>query len=112
MVTYQALVKGISTFIDKEILTKLSGTSKMLMGIGAGVAIKRSENIYEVLKNNSIMKMLGIIDQQGNIDIDILYEELKKQVEKEEIMLDIPVIGLLKLNAGDVDKLIYYIKNN
>lgn len=112
MVTYQAVVKGISNFIDNEILKKLSGTSKMLMGVGMGVALKRSENIFNVLKNNSIIKILGIIDEQGNIDVEVLHDELKKQVEKEEITIDVPAIGILKLNAADVDKLFYYIKNN
>ena len=112
MVTYEQVITGLSKFIDSEIISQLTGNSKILLGIGAGVALKKGESIYNSLKNNSIIKMLDIIDEEGHIDIETLYAEAKKQVQKEVIRLEIPMVGTLKLNDEDIEKLYGYIKNS
>ena len=112
MVTYEQVIDGISKFVDSEIISQLTGNSKVLLGIGAGVALKKGESIYKNLKNNSIIKMLDIIDEEGHIDIETLYQEVKKQAQKEIIRLEIPMLGTLKLNDEDIEKLYGYIKNS
>ena len=112
MVKYEQVINGLTKFIDNEIISQLSGNQKILLGIGTGVALRKGENIYNGLKNNSMIKMLEIIDEQGNIDIETLYEESKKQATKEVIRVDIPMIGTLKLNEEDIEKLYGYIKNS
>ena len=64
------------------------------------------------MKNNSIIKLLDIIDEEGHIDIETLYQEVKKQAQKEIIRLEIPMLGTLKLNDEDIEKLYGYIKNS
>ena len=105
MVTYEQLVNGLTKFIDSEIVNQLTGNQKILLGIGSGVALRKSENIFNALKNNNIIKMLDIVNEEGHIDIETLYQETKKQVKKEVIRLDIPMIGMLKLNEDDIEKL-------
>lgn len=111
MVSYEQVINGLTKFIDSEIINQLTGNQKILLGIGTGVALRKIENIYNALKNNPMIKMLGIITDDG-IDIETLYEEAKKQAMKEVIRLDIPMIGTLKLNEEDVVKLYNYIKNS
>ena len=111
MVTYEQVINGLTKFIDNEIISQLSGNQKILLGIGAGVALRKGENLYNGLKNNSMIKMLGIINED-KIDIETLYEEAKKQATKEVIRVEIPMIGTLKLNEEDIMKLYNYIKNS
>ena len=47
MVTYTQLINGLSRYIDNEIINKLTGNSKLLLGIGSGIALKKGENIYK-----------------------------------------------------------------
>ena len=112
MVTYEQLINGLSKFIDAEIISQLTGNSKVLLGIGAGIALKKGESLFNNLKNNSMIKMLNIINDEGHIDIETLYAEVKKQAQKEIIRLEIPMVGTLKLNDEDVEKLYSYIKNS
>lgn len=112
MVTYEQLINGLSKFIDTEIISQLTGNSKVLLGIGAGIALKKGESLFNNLKNNSMIKMLNIINDEGYIDIETLYAEVKKQAQKEIIRLEIPMVGTLKLNDEDVEKLYSYIKNS
>ena len=111
MVNYEQVVNGLTKFIDNEIISQLSGNQKILLGIGTGVALRKGENMYNALKNNSMIKMLGIITDEG-IDLETLYEEAKKQAMKEVIRVDIPMVGTLKLNEEDIVKLYNYIKNS
>ena len=110
MVTYTQLINGLSRYIDNEIINKLTGNSKLLLGIGSGIALKKGENIYKLLQENSIIKMLDLIDKDGNIDIETIFEELRKQARKQSIEIDIPIIGILKLNEEDITKLQTFVK--
>ena len=112
MVNYEQMVNGISTFIDKEVISKLIGTPKILMGVGIGIALKNSRSIYDTLKESSVAKMLNLVDSNGNIDVETIYDELKKYTHREIIEIEMPIVGTLKLNEGDIDKLFYYIKNS
>ena len=110
MVTYTQLINGLSRYIDAEIINKLTGNSKLLLGVGAGIALKKGENIYKALQENAIVKMLDLIDKDGNIDIDTVFEELRKQARKQAIEIDIPIVGILKLNEEDIIKLQNFVK--
>lgn len=110
MVTYVQLINGLSRYIDNEIINKLTGNSKILLGIGSGIILKKGENIYKSLRENSVVKMLELIDKDGNIDIETIFEELRKQARKQSIEIDIPIIGILKLNEEDITKLQTFVK--
>lgn len=74
-----------------------------------GASIKRSGAILDSYKDNQLVKMLGIMDSEGNVDIDVLAEELKKNMPKEGVRVDVPIIGTLTFKENDVDKLYEYI---
>ena len=112
MVTYEQVINGLTKFIDSEIISQLTGNQKLLIGIGSGIALKKGASIYNNLKNNPTIKMLEIIDEKGHIDIETLYQEVRKQAEKEVIRLEIPMVGTLRLNSEDIEKLYDYIRNS
>ena len=112
MVTYEQVINGLTKFIDSEIISQLTGNQKLLIGIGSGIALKKGTSIYNNLKNNPTIKMLEIIDEKGHIDIETLYQEVRKQAEKEVIRLEIPMVGTLRLNSEDIEKLYDYIRNS
>ena len=112
MVTYEQIINGLTKFIDSEILSQLTGNQKVLIGIGSGIVLKKGNAIFNNLKKNPTIKMLELVDKEGNIDIETLYQEAKKQAQKEVIRLEIPMVGTLKLNDEDIEKLYGYIKNS
>lgn len=112
MVTIRQMENGIARFLDTELLSKMQGTwQKVVAGTATGILIKRSENILSSLKNNEIVKMMGIISEDGMIDIDILREELKKNVPDSGVQIDLPMIGRITIKKEDVDKLYACIVN-
>lgn len=105
MVTYNQVTKGISRFVDEEILSKLQGKEKIALGVGTGIMLRRGENLFNAIKEQPLIKMLEIVDENDNIDIEIIYEELKKQMGDSSESFDIPMVGRLTLTKDDVDKL-------
>lgn len=102
---------GIEKFINFEILDKTSGWKKWVMGAGMELASENYKNIIKELKESTTAKMLGLVDDNGQIDVEKAYHALRKQAT-DTAEIDLPLIGTLKLTAGDVDKLHNYILNS
>lgn len=109
MYHYDKVMKGIASYIDAEILTKINGWQRWLVGAGIGVSLDKAHNIFKTLKENPMVSALGIIDEHDNIDIELLYKEFKKQAQKGPVTFSIPLVGILTLNESDVDKLYMHI---
>ena len=50
------------------------------------------------------------MDAEGNIDLDRLYNAARTRVDGKKIPLTIPVIGELRFDVNDVDRLYKYIQ--
>lgn len=109
MVTIDQAMRGVVRFIDTEILPHLP-TGK---GIGAGIVIALimdggKEKIL-ALREHPAVKLMGIMDEAGNINIDRLYNAARPKFE-QKLPVSIPFIGDLTFDQNDVDKLYRYIK--
>ena len=110
MYEYNEVINGIATFVDEEIINNINGWQKWILGSGIGIALSDSENLFNQIKDNEIIKTLKIVD--GNkINVDKIYKELKKQAKKSSITINIPMIGNLTLKEQDVEKLYQMISN-
>lgn len=105
MISYTKVINGISRYIDEEIVTKLAGYQKWVVGAGAGIMLNKSTNIFNNLKINPMIKQMELINDKDEIDIETIYREVKKQAQKSAVTVDIPLAGTLTLNEQDVDKL-------
>lgn len=111
MVTIKQIEQGVAAYLDAELMPQLpaNGVQKVIAGTAMSILIKRSGEIIESYKDNQFVKMLGIMDSDGNIDVDTLAEELKKNMPKDGMKVDVPIIGELTFKENDVDKLYEYI---
>ena len=109
MYGYDKVMNGIAKYIDNEIVDKISGWKKWLVGSGIGMMLSNSNNIFEQVKNNEFVRLLNIVDEYDNIDVENIYKELKKQAQKGSVDVELPMIGSFRLNEQDVDKLYRFI---
>ena len=110
MVNLNQLQNGIVKYIDNEIIPNISGWQKWVFGAVVSTAMLKTTNVFNVLKENPLIKMLEVIDENDNIDIDTIYREFLKQAQKGAITFDVPMLGALTLNSTDVEKMYRYIK--
>ena len=111
MYDYNKVINGIAKYIDTEIVDKIAGWKKWIVGSGLGLALSNSTNVFNQVKNNEFVKMLNIIDKDNKIDVDKIYKELKKQAKKSSITFELPMVGSITLNDQDIEKLYELIKN-
>ena len=110
MVTIDQAMRGVAQYAENEIIPHLP-TGK---GIGAGIALALimdgGKSRILALKDHPAVQMMGIMDEEGNIDLDRLYNAARMRVDGKKIPWDIPVIGELKFDVNDVDRLYKYIQ--
>ena len=110
MVTIDQAMRGVAKYADNEIIPHLP-TGK---GIGAGIALALimdgGKSRILALKDHPAVQMMGVMDAEGNIDLDRLYNAARARVDGKKIPLTIPVIGELRFDVNDVDRLYKYIQ--
>lgn len=111
MYEYSKVLNGMAKYIDTEIVDKITGWKKWVIGSGVGIALSNTTDVFNQVKNNDFVKMLNVIDKDDKINVEKIYKEMKKQAKKGAITFDIPMIGALTLNEQDVDKMYDFIKN-
>lgn len=111
MVPIQTIQKGVAAYLDNEFMPNLptNGFERVLAGTAIGLAIRKSGAIIESYKDNPAVKMLELMDAEGNIDVATLAEELKKNIPNDGVKVDLPIIGGMVFHKADVDKLQEYI---
>lgn len=110
MVTIDQAMRGAMRFADSEIIPHLP-TGK---GIGAGIALALimdggKERLMQ-LKEHPAVQLMGAMDDGGNIDIDRLYNAARPKMEGQKLPVNVPILGELRFDVGDLDKLYRYIK--
>lgn len=110
MVTIDQAMLGVAQYADNEIIPHMP-TGK---GIGAGIALALimdgGKSRILALKDHPAVQMMGIMDEEGNIDLERLYNAARARVDGKKIPLTIPVIGELRFDVNDVDRLYKYIQ--
>lgn len=108
--TVDQVMTGIINYADSEIMGKLPTSGKWIMGTAIGLATTKTNNIVDALRENAIAKMLGIIDDNGNVDVDALIGAMRQAADKYgKVSFDIPMIGTMTFSASDVDRLRTFI---
>jgi len=114
MVPIAQIKAGLETYIQQEIITKTAGLPRWGVGAMMGIVFKKSENFIALLRNNRFIQAMGLIDEQGNVDIDLIYNEVKKQAVKEDATIDLKImdvpLGTIKITSADVDALYQAIR--
>lgn len=110
MIHKSRVMQGIAAYIDNEIVSKMSGNWKSwVIGSAAGIALSRSDEMLNTLAANPAVKALGLIDGE-NINVEVIYEELRKQAQRGTATVELPIVGAITFSAADVDSLYRYIK--
>lgn len=111
MYTAEQVLNGIIKYADNEVLSKLDTKGKIFLGTGITIAMQNASTILKQIPQNDIVKMLGIVDDGGQYDVDLVATHLKENAKKYgKIQFNIPVVGTLTFTPEDVDKLKDYIE--
>ena len=105
MVTMTQIQNGLAKYIDSEIVASMPGWQKWVFGAGAAIALENLPATIGRYKDHELVKMLGVMDKDGNIDLQKVYHGVKRQSAKGPVSFNIPGMGKLTLHDADVDKI-------
>lgn len=108
-VTIDQAMRGAVRFADNEIIPHLPGGKGIGAGIMLALIMEGSREKVLALREHPVVKLMQIMDEQGNIDLDRLYNAARPKFENK-LSVSVPFIGELKFDQNDVDKLHKYIQ--
>lgn len=105
-VKFEAVLDGIARFMDKEIYSGMNDWQEVIARLAVGQVFNNRETIKAIVVNNGFIRTFGIIDENGDIDIERLATDLKAEMQrKKEVKIPVPWFGEFKFHPSDVDTL-------
>lgn len=110
MVSVAQVQRGVQRFLENDLIPKVPGWQGVVLGAAAGIALSKAGDMIKSLGNIPIVKMLGVIDENDGIDIEILRDEFIKQARRVgAIRVDLSPLGVISLGEADIVRLYEYI---
>lgn len=107
----ERFISGIIKYMDREIFATMNDWQEMLGRIAVSRLLGNSEQLKNTIMSNAYLRTFAIVDENGNVDVDGLYRDLKEQIRaKGKIELTLPMFGTFRFTEADVDKLYSTIK--
>ena len=105
-VSFETVFNGIVKFLDRQAYTNFTDWQKLLARLAMSRVIGSRDGIKEMLMNNTFVKTMSIMDDDGMVDIEHILDEIKTHLsEMGKMEVEIPLFGKFKFVPGDVDKL-------
>ena len=108
-VTIDQAMRGAMRYADNEVIPHLPGGKGIGSGIMLALIMEGSREKVLAMREHPAVKLMQIMDEQGNIDLDRLYNAARPKFENK-LSVSVPLIGELKFDQNDVDKLYKYIQ--
>lgn len=111
-VSMDKVVSGLAQYINSEFVEHVDGLKKWAIVGAASLAVGKVTAVGETIQKSSIAKALGVVDESGDIDIDILKAHLDAAADSTgPVVQQIPLLGLVTFKKEDIQKVYDYIIN-
>ena len=105
-VKFEAVLDGAAKYMDREIYSGMNDWQEILARMTVGRIFDNREAIKTAVVNNGFIRTFGIVDENGDVDIERLATDLKTEMQrKEKLQFTIPLFGNLTFHPSDVDTL-------
>lgn len=106
---FSTVIEGLSKYINNEIISGMNDLQEIMARIAIGRILENHEKIKEALANNGVVRTMGVIDSDGFVDVDFLFDEIKKEIERKgKLVISIPMFGKITFIPSDVETLKHY----
>jgi len=103
MVNPSQIRTGIGNYLNSAIMPKLDNGRQFAVGMVYGLAGSKIEDIVRNMANMPAIKMLGVVHENGEIDIDAVYEAALNQIRAQgRLTLDVPMLGKWTFDEADI----------
>lgn len=109
MYTKEQVTSGIMAYVTREVIAKLPTSGKWIVGAMVQMMARNMDKVY----SNGILSMLGAIDENGLIDVDMVCDSFKESANNYgSLCMDVPMVGTLTFSAHDIDRMREFIRGD
>jgi hypothetical protein len=103
---FEKVLMGITKYLNREIYSEMNDWQEVLARMAVSRVIGNAESLKKTLIENPFIKTFSIMDDEGNVDVEGVARDLKKQIaDKGKLTITIPLFGVFTFVSEDVDKL-------
>ena len=108
MVYKSDIIPGLSKFLDTAVLAQYPPTSlkRIVAAGGAALYLQQNSNIVDTIISNPLFHGLGVVTDDGMINIELIRDILKREIMKAGYMrIKFPILGNVDFTPDDMDTL-------
>ena len=105
-VSFNRVLDGTAKYIDEFILPGMNDWQELAARIAIGRVFNNKDALRAYVVNNGYIRSFALIDDEGNIDIDQLAADIKREIERKgKLEVDLKLFGKLRFSPTDVNTL-------
>lgn len=106
MVSFEKVIDGLMRYLNKNLYANMNDWQEILARLAVGRIIGNPEELKKSLMGNGIVRTFAIMDSEGNVDLEPIMRDLKKEIERKgKLGIEIPMFGKLSFVASDIDEI-------
>jgi hypothetical protein len=110
MVTIDKLRRGLTRYVDTEVLPHLQGKDKWMVAGVLTMYLGKLPAIIQAAANNEAIKMLGIIAADGSVDVEYIINSIKPIARNTPASFQLPLSSsTITMREDDLDLILDYI---
>lgn len=112
MVNKERFLHAVSTFIENDMVRDAKGNHKIILGIAKAAIRRNPDGVFNALKDNGFVSLLGVIDDHDNVDVDMLVDILSEGFGSDEFSIKFHLLGTeynIHLSASDMQTIKRYM---
>lgn len=110
MVTVDKIQRGISRYLDEQLMPHMKGKDRWVMTGIASLYMAKLPQIVQAFGAKPAVSALGIIGADGTIDIESIINSIRPAAKHCPAEIAIPLIsGSITITEQDLDNILRYI---
>ena len=106
MVEFNRVIDGLIRYLNNNLFAKMNDWQEVFARIAVGRIIGDPESLKQSLQANPFVRTFAIMDSEGNVDIENIARDLKREIERKgKISVEVPVFGRMSFVASDIDEI-------
>lgn len=109
-VPFSRVMDGAAKYIDEFVIPGMNDWQEIAARIAIGRVFNNRDALRNYIINNGYIRSFALVDDEGNVDIDQLAADIKREIERKgKLDVDLKIFGKMRFSADDVDKLHHMI---
>jgi hypothetical protein len=106
MVSFNQVLDGLTRYLNKNFYANLNDWQEVIARIAVGRIIGNPESLKQSLSANGIVRTFAIMDSDGNVDLEPIMRDLKREIERKgKLSVEIPMFGKISFLPQDIDEI-------